>query len=54
MCPKPRKQRNEDHNDDKEAERNDPYNSLVTQALALYIRLSAPPVSILAPIHNEK
>lgn len=50
MRPKPRKQRNEDYDDHKEAERDDPYNRLVTQALALYVRLSASPVSTFAPI----
>ena len=52
MRPKPRKQRNEDHDDHKEAERDDPYNRLITRALALYVRLSAYPVSTLVPIRS--
>ena len=50
MRPKPRKQGDQDHDDHKEADRDDPYNRLVTQPLALYVRLSAPCVSTLAPI----
>ena len=30
MRPKPRKQRNEDHDNHKEADRDDPYNRLIT------------------------